>query len=94
MLARIAISAIFALRLEEEGVRGAELIVPIVFLVILWNSRFHVDPKKRNLYIGITLIVGLWLYLGIAWDADPPVKPDENGDYPIPVPGVFEPYPS
>ncbi len=46
-------------------------IFPIVFLVILWNSRFHVDPKKRNFYIGITLIVGLWLYLGIAWDADP-----------------------
>jgi NhaP-type Na+/H+ or K+/H+ antiporter len=30
-----AVSAIFALRLEEEGVRGAELIVPIVFLVII-----------------------------------------------------------
>ncbi len=30
-----AVSAIFAIRLEEEGVRGAELIVPIVFLVII-----------------------------------------------------------
>ncbi len=30
-----AVSAIFALRLEEEGIRGAELIVPIVFLVII-----------------------------------------------------------
>ena len=30
-----AVSAIFALRLEEEGVRGAELIVPVVFLVII-----------------------------------------------------------
>lgn len=30
-----AVSAIFALRLEEEGVAGAELIVPIVFLVII-----------------------------------------------------------
>lgn len=30
-----AVSAIFALRLEEEEVRGAELIVPIVFLVII-----------------------------------------------------------
>ena len=44
---------------------------PIVFLVILFNSRFHTDPKKRNLYIAATLVVGLWLYLGIAWDADP-----------------------
>ncbi len=23
-----------------------------------------------------------------AWDADPPVLPDENGFYPIPTPGV------
>ncbi len=30
-----AVSAIFALRLEEEGVRGADLIVPVVFLVII-----------------------------------------------------------
>ena len=44
---------------------------PIVFLVVLFNSRFHTDPSKRNLYIGVTLVIGLWLYLGIAWDADP-----------------------
>jgi NhaP-type Na+/H+ or K+/H+ antiporter len=30
-----AVSAIFALRLEEEGVRGADLIVPVVFLIII-----------------------------------------------------------
>ena len=28
----------------------------------------------------------------LAWDAEAPVKQDENGDYPIPVPGVYEPY--
>ena len=27
-----------------------------------------------------------------AWDADPPVMPDENGDYPIPMPGVTKPW--
>jgi NhaP-type Na+/H+ or K+/H+ antiporter len=30
-----AVSAIFALRLEERGVRGADLIVPVVFLIII-----------------------------------------------------------
>ena len=44
---------------------------PIVFLVILFNSRFHTDPRKRNLYIAVTVLLGGWLYLGIAWDADP-----------------------
>jgi hypothetical protein len=28
----------------------------------------------------------------LAFDADPRVLPDENGDYPVPVPGVFKPY--
>ena len=46
-------------------------IFPIVFLVLLWNSRFHTQPKTRNIYVGITLVIGLWLYSGIAWNADP-----------------------
>ncbi len=27
-----------------------------------------------------------------AFDADPPVMPDENGNYPVPVPGLYKPY--
>lgn len=27
-----------------------------------------------------------------SWDQEPPVKPDENGDYPIAQPGVYVPY--
>ncbi|WP_172295176.1 ABC transporter permease [Pseudoruegeria sp. HB172150] len=46
-------------------------IFPIVFFVVLFNSRFHTQPQKRLIYIGITLVVGLWLYAGIAWNADP-----------------------
>jgi len=30
----------------------------------------------------------------LAFDADPPVKPDAQGKYPVPVPGVFKPYPT
>jgi peptide/nickel transport system permease protein len=44
---------------------------PIVFLLLLWNSRYHTQPSRRNVYVGITLVIGLWLYSGIAWDADP-----------------------
>lgn len=47
-----AVSAIFALRLEEEGVRGAELIVPIVFLVIIGTIvvyGFLAGPIARRL---------------------------------------------
>jgi NhaP-type Na+/H+ or K+/H+ antiporter len=47
-----AVSAIFALRLEEEEVRGAELIVPIVFLVIIGTIAvygFLAGPIARKL---------------------------------------------
>jgi hypothetical protein len=47
-----AVSAIFAIRLEEEGVRGAELIVPIVFLVIIGTIvvyGFLAGPIARKL---------------------------------------------
>ncbi len=50
---------------------GTLFIFPIVFLTVLWNSRFRTQASKRNLYVGITLVVGTWVYLGIAWDADP-----------------------
>ncbi|MEM6578655.1 MAG: ABC transporter permease [Pseudomonadota bacterium] len=44
---------------------------PIIFFVILLNSRFHIQPKRRNFYVAITLVLGSWFYIGIAWDADP-----------------------
>jgi len=44
---------------------------PLVFLVILFQSRFFTQPTKRNLYVGLTLVIGGYLYLGLAWDADP-----------------------
>ncbi|MEM7470143.1 MAG: ABC transporter permease [Pseudomonadota bacterium] len=44
---------------------------PIVFLLVLWQSRFYTQPSKRNLYVGLTVAIGGYLYLGLAWDADP-----------------------
>jgi NhaP-type Na+/H+ or K+/H+ antiporter len=47
-----AVSSIFALRLEEEGVAGGELIVPIVFLVVIGTIvvyGFLAGPIARRL---------------------------------------------
>lgn len=44
---------------------------PIIFLVILWNSRYFTQPAKRNAFIAITLVLGLWAYSGLAFNADP-----------------------
>lgn len=44
---------------------------PIIFLVILFQSRFFTQPKKRNIYVGLTLAIGLWAYSGLAFNVDP-----------------------
>ena len=46
-------------------------VFPIVFVTILINSRYYVQPQKRNIYLAITLVIGSWLYFGIAWNFDP-----------------------
>jgi len=50
---------------------GVLFLFPIIFLTILFNSRFFTQPAKRNIYLAVTLMVGIWIYLGIAWNADP-----------------------
>ena len=44
---------------------------PIIFFVILFNSRFFTNPKQRNLYVGAVLVIGLWAYSGLAFNMDP-----------------------
>jgi peptide/nickel transport system permease protein len=46
-------------------------IFPIVFLCTLWNSRYYTNPPQRNLYVGLTLLIGLWAYSGLAFNMDP-----------------------
>jgi len=44
---------------------------PIIFLLILWQSRYFTQPATRNWLVSITLIIGVWAYLGLAFNADP-----------------------
>ncbi len=46
-------------------------IFPIIFFTVLFNSRFFTNPVKRNLYVGITLVIGFWAYSGLVFNADP-----------------------
>ncbi len=50
---------------------GVLFLFPIIFGVVLLKSRFYTQPSKRNLFVAIVLVLGGWLYLGIAWNADP-----------------------
>jgi peptide/nickel transport system permease protein len=46
-------------------------IFPIVFFCIFFNARYFTDPPKRNLYVGLTLVIGIWAYSGLAFNMDP-----------------------
>lgn len=46
-------------------------IFPVIFFATLFNSRYFTNPPKRNLYVGATLVIGLWAYAGLAFNADP-----------------------
>ncbi|MCA2010479.1 ABC transporter permease [Cereibacter sphaeroides] len=50
---------------------GVLFIVPIIFITVLLNARFFTQVGKRNLYVGIVLLVGAWAYLGLVFNADP-----------------------
>lgn len=50
---------------------GVLFLFPIIFFTILFNSRFFTTPMKRNILVGVTLVIGLWAYVGLAFNADP-----------------------
>jgi len=50
---------------------GVMFLIPIIFMILLWQSRFHIRPKVRNKFIFWTVLIGGWIYLGAAFNADP-----------------------
>ena len=44
---------------------------PVLFLCVLLNSRYFTTPARRNLYVGAAVVIGLWAYSGLAFNADP-----------------------
>ncbi|MEO8529860.1 MAG: ABC transporter permease [Deltaproteobacteria bacterium] len=50
---------------------GVLFLFPLIFFTIIINSRYWTDPPRRNMILGIGLLVGFWLYLGLAFNADP-----------------------
>ncbi len=50
---------------------AALFIFPIIFFCTLWQSKYYTRPQMRNVLVGITLLLGLWAYSGLAFNADP-----------------------
>ncbi|MGR3541973.1 MAG: ABC transporter permease [Hasllibacter sp.] len=46
---------------------------PILFLVVLFNSRYRTQPGKRALFVGGSVLAGGWIYLSLISDPTTPM---------------------
>jgi len=61
--------------IRETGVplvmSGVLFLFPIIFFIMLFYSRFREQKIKLYISLGITLVLGLWAYSGLAFNKDP-----------------------
>jgi peptide/nickel transport system permease protein len=76
---------------------GVLFLVPIVFFCALFYTGFKARKDKLYIYLGVTLVLGFWIYFGLVFDADPlgivAIEPNELNIFVAVVfassPGVF-----
>jgi peptide/nickel transport system permease protein len=49
-------------------------VLPILFICVMINSRYHTQPPRRNVMIAVALLVLGWLYLSLINDRGTPVN--------------------
>ncbi|TDQ78975.1 peptide/nickel transport system permease protein [Dongia mobilis] len=76
---------------------GVMLLVPIIFFLVLFYTGYEARPERLYLYLGLTLVIGGWIYAGLVFDSDPlgiiAIEPNELNIFIAVVfassPGVF-----
>ena len=53
------------------AIAAVMFLFPVVFFTILFYSRFETQPRRLAIYLAITLTLGLWVYIGLAFNSDP-----------------------
>ncbi|RUX24550.1 ABC transporter permease [Mesorhizobium sp. M7A.F.Ca.US.011.01.1.1] len=53
------------------GMAGVFFLFPIIFFSVLFWTRYKNRPDRLYILLGITLILGGWIYAGLVFDADP-----------------------
>ncbi len=62
-----------------RGMAAVFFLFPIIFLMILWVTKYEKNRQRLLIFGGATAVIGLWLYLGIVFDWDyGPVELDPN----------------
>jgi len=76
---------------------GLFFLFPIIFFTALFYTRFKNRPDRLYILLGLTLVIGGWVYIGLVFDADPlgivSIKPNQLNIFVAVVfassPGVF-----
>ena len=76
---------------------GVFFLVALIFLCTLFYTRYKHRPQALAIQIGLTLLIGGWIYLGLVFNADPlgiiAIRPNELNIFVAVVfassPGVF-----
>lgn len=50
---------------------GLFFLFPIIFFSVLFWTRYKNRPDRLYLLLGLTLLIGGWIYVGLVFDADP-----------------------
>ena len=51
-----------------RGMAAVFFLFPIIFLLIMWYTKYEKNRLALVLYVGATLVIGFWLYLGIVFN--------------------------
>ncbi|WP_353645393.1 ABC transporter permease [Mesorhizobium sp. WSM2239] len=53
------------------GMAGLFFLFPIIFFATLFYTRFKSRPDRLYLLLGLTFVIGGWVYAGLVFNADP-----------------------
>ena len=53
------------------GMAGLFFIFPIIFFCVLFWTRYKNRPDRLYILLGLTILVGGWIYVGLVFDRDP-----------------------
>jgi peptide/nickel transport system permease protein len=76
---------------------GLFFLFPIIFFAALFFTRYNHRPQLLAIQLGLTILIGGWIYIGLVFDADPlgiiSIRPNELNIFVAVVfassPGVF-----
>ena len=53
------------------GMAAFFFLFPIIFLCTMWYTKYEKNPQRLILHIGVTAVIGFWLYTGLVFNSDP-----------------------